>query len=29
MCKPASFWLTKTRAYWSTRTDSHEDIVGE
>ena len=29
MCKPASFVLTKTRAYWSEDGDSHEDIISE
>jgi hypothetical protein len=29
MCAPASFVLTKDRAFWSVKTDSHEDIIEE
>ena len=29
MCKMASFVLTKDNAYWSKRTDSHEEIIEE
>ena len=29
MCEPASFILTKDRAYWSKLTDSHKDIIAE
>ena len=29
MCRPASFVLTKERAFWSENSDSHEDIIRE
>ena len=29
MCRPASFVLTKNKEFWSTHTDSHEDIIDE
>jgi len=29
MCKPASMVLTKTKCYWSKRTNSHEEIIEE
>ena len=27
MCKPASFVLTKDRAYWLEKSDSHDEII--
>jgi hypothetical protein len=29
MCKPASFVVTRGKAYWSRASDSHEDIIKE
>ena len=29
MCNPASFVLTKTNVFWSTKTQSHSDIIEE
>ena len=29
MCSPASMVLTKDRVFWSTKTDSHEEIIRE
>ena len=29
MCRPASLVITKERVFWSTKTDSHEDIIRE
>ena len=29
MCKPASFVLTKEKAFWSKRDESHEAIIRE
>jgi len=29
MCSPASFIVTKPKVFWSTKSDSHEDIIKE
>ena len=29
MCRPASMIVTKTKVFWSEKSDSHEDIVEE
>ena len=29
MCKPASFVVTKNKVCWSTKSDSHEEIIAE
>jgi hypothetical protein len=29
MCKPASFWVTRDRAYWSRNSDEHQAIIRE